>query len=183
MRRMNEEEHNDTLKRIADVQSVSEEEQQRIELINAMALIDDQCLEDVIDKLNALNIAASKGSDLKTITIPEKINLNKLGPGTTRIINSAMCKVSTVAKFIIEQDRAEMGFSDRCRNHFVGLYAKLRQEGYLYDDLFKEINAYFLRNLCDIGKVAAATIMLVHYFWKCDVFEKTEREKAAEKKK
>lgn len=180
---MNEEEHNDILKRIADVQSVSGEEEQRIELINAMALIDDQCLEDVIDKLNALNIAASNGSDLKTITIPEKINLNKLGSGTTRIINSAMCKVSTVAKFIIEQDRAEMGFSDRCRNHFVGLYAKLRQEGYLYDDLFKEINAYFLRNLCDIGKVAAATIMLVHYFWKCDVFEKTEREKAAEKKK
>ena len=35
---MNEEEHNDILKRIADIQSVSEEEQQRIELINAVLL-------------------------------------------------------------------------------------------------------------------------------------------------
>jgi hypothetical protein len=163
-------------RRIKNAAPIRSDEEERIKAIDGLALMDSFQLDKVTKMLLPALCDEVEGSDYKLISVDEKIELNRLGESSRSFISAAMCKVGLIADFIITRTRVQKDFSLRMKNYFIGLYAELRKDGYREDGIFTAADQYFRMSLGDIVKASVAMAVMVHYFWKCDVFEKTDSE-------
>ena len=147
-------------RRIKNAAPIRSDEEERIKAIDGLALMDSFQLDKVTKMLLPALCDEIEGSDYKLISVDEKIELNRLGESSRSFTRT----------------RVQKDFSLRMKNYFIGLYAELRKDGYREDGLFTAADQYFRMILGDVVKASVAMAVMVHYFWKCDVFEKTDSE-------
>ena len=134
-------------------------------------------LKTFVDKRGSRNLS----TDYKTIPIAEKLSLNDLKSDAKADIGKAMCYYEAVDAYVLGEDRAHPGFHRRVANFFIGLYNECRRQGCLGDDLYKIMMLWFNRQMGNMALEPVAAVLVAYLFAKCDIFEKTDKEKQSVK--
>ena len=142
-------------------------------------------LEAAIDSLKLPETNPDIGFDLKILDTDKKLDINKLGERTKKVIVEVAQHSSLVEKFISERAKQanDPSFPQRLRYFFVSLYNKFYLEEETYgDELFEAVRQAASQNAKSASCKFAIVAILVHLFIICDVFLRQEDLKNAASK-
>ena len=134
-------------------------------------------LEAAIDALELPDTDPNLGYDLTIHDTDKKLNRNKLGEPTQKLIQEAAQHSAIVEKFISERAKQtnDSDFPIRLRYYFVSLYNKLYLEDEIYgDELFEAVRQAASQNAKSDSCKFATLAILVHLFIICDIFLRPE---------
>ena len=129
-------------------------------------------IESLVNRLENVSIL-EPSADFELIGVAAKISLNQLTESVQATISMGLARAHEVEKHINTLSVLDSNFVERLLSPLKHRYVELTETGLSADLVFNGLRSYAGGNTHDFQTQCAAACVIVYFFHKCDLFEKS----------